>query len=128
VIEGVLDAARAVFEIEASLGEIVARFSYWAYALIFAIVFCETGLVVTPFLPGDSLLFAAGALSVSNTAKSVAHGGGLHPQCPRTAGRSSTCAAFGAGGHRRQPRFDGRCSASVHRVEDGPHGGRLLRS
>ncbi len=35
----------------------------WVYALLFAIVFCETGLVVTPFLPGDSLLFTVGALS-----------------------------------------------------------------
>lgn len=37
----------------------------WLYVLLFAIVFCETGLVVTPFLPGDSLLFALGALSAS---------------------------------------------------------------
>ena len=40
----------------------------WTYAVIFAIVFAETGLVVTPFLPGDSLLFAAGALSATNAA------------------------------------------------------------
>ncbi|MBI5434742.1 MAG: DedA family protein [Planctomycetes bacterium] len=37
----------------------------WLYVLLFGIVFCETGLVVTPFLPGDSLLFAVGALSAS---------------------------------------------------------------
>jgi membrane-associated protein len=45
------------------LYEIVHAYGAWAYAILFAIIFCETGLVVTPFLPGDSLLFAAGALA-----------------------------------------------------------------
>jgi len=44
------------------LGEIVAKYGTATYAILFAIVFAETGLVVTPFLPGDSLLFATGAL------------------------------------------------------------------
>jgi membrane-associated protein len=47
------------------LAEFVATYGPWVYGLLFAIVFAETGLVVTPFLPGDSLLFAAGALSAS---------------------------------------------------------------
>lgn len=38
----------------------------WLYVMLFAIIFCETGLVVTPFLPGDSLLFAVGALAASD--------------------------------------------------------------
>jgi len=42
------------------LDRLAADFGVWTYAILFAIVFCETGLVVTPFLPGDSLLFAAG--------------------------------------------------------------------
>ena len=42
---------------------IVQDYHTWAYALLFIIIFCETGLVVTPFLPGDSLLFVAGAIS-----------------------------------------------------------------
>jgi len=45
------------------LAEIVSQYGTWIYAILFAIIFCETGLVVTPFLPGDSLLFAAGSLA-----------------------------------------------------------------
>jgi membrane-associated protein len=43
----------------------VGTYGVWVYAALFAIIFAETGLVVTPFLPGDSLLFAAGALAAS---------------------------------------------------------------
>jgi membrane-associated protein len=45
------------------LVELVSRYGTFSYAILFAIIFCETGLVVTPFLPGDSLLFAVGALA-----------------------------------------------------------------
>jgi membrane-associated protein len=45
------------------LAEFVQLYGPWVYGLLFVIVFCETGLVVTPFLPGDSLLFTAGALA-----------------------------------------------------------------
>jgi membrane-associated protein len=48
------------------LAEFVVTYGLWVYALLFAIIFAETGLVVTPFLPGDSLLFAAGALAASD--------------------------------------------------------------
>jgi len=49
--------------LDVHLAEIIERFGAGAYAILFLIVFCETGLVVTPFLPGDSLLFAAGAFA-----------------------------------------------------------------
>jgi membrane-associated protein len=51
-----------VLHFDKHLLEFVARYGTWVYAILFTIVFAETGFVVTPFLPGDSLLFAAGAL------------------------------------------------------------------
>jgi membrane-associated protein len=52
-----------VLHIDRHLFELAANYGTWIYAILFLIVFCETGLVVTPFLPGDSLLFACGVLA-----------------------------------------------------------------
>jgi membrane-associated protein len=51
--------------LDVHLAEFVGRYGVWVYGLLFAIIFAETGLVVTPFLPGDSLLFAAGAIAAT---------------------------------------------------------------
>jgi len=51
--------------LDVHLAAFVAQHGVWVYALLFAIVFCETGLVVTPFLPGDSLLFVVGTLAAA---------------------------------------------------------------
>jgi len=52
-----------VLHMSKHLDELVVQFGPWLYVILFLIIFCETGLVVTPFLPGDSLLFAVGALA-----------------------------------------------------------------
>lgn len=52
-----------ILHIDQHLQDLSAQYGPWIYAILFLIVFCETGLVVTPFLPGDSLLFAAGSLA-----------------------------------------------------------------
>ncbi|CCG87863.1 DedA family protein [Erwinia piriflorinigrans] len=52
-----------ILHIDVHLAELVSQYGIWIYAILFLILFCETGLVVTPFLPGDSLLFVAGALA-----------------------------------------------------------------
>ncbi|KGT91828.1 hypothetical protein NG99_15805 [Erwinia typographi] len=56
-----------ILHIDVHLAELVAAYGIWVYAILFLILFCETGLVVTPFLPGDSLLFVAGALAALPT-------------------------------------------------------------
>lgn len=52
-----------ILHFDQHLASIIQNLGNWSYLLLFLIIFCETGLVVTPFLPGDSLLFALGALA-----------------------------------------------------------------
>jgi membrane-associated protein len=52
-----------IVHLDRHLAVLLQQYGAWVYLLLFAIIFCETGLVVTPFLPGDSLLFIAGALA-----------------------------------------------------------------
>ena len=54
-----------VLHLDVHLDGLVANYGTWIYAILFLIIFCETGLVVMPLLPGDSLLFAAGAVAAS---------------------------------------------------------------
>lgn len=54
-----------ILHAEKYLAAFIQNYGVWIYALLFLIIFCETGLVVTPFLPGDSLLFAVGALTAT---------------------------------------------------------------
>lgn len=54
-----------ILHLDKHLAVLVADYGVWIYAILFLIVFCETGLVVTPFLPGDSLLFVAGTLAAT---------------------------------------------------------------
>jgi membrane-associated protein len=62
-----MDFIELLLHVDQYLLELVATYGVWIYAILFLIVFAETGLVVTPFLPGDSLLFAAGALGASGS-------------------------------------------------------------
>jgi membrane-associated protein len=56
-----------ILHIDKSLGTFIDHYGAWVYAVLFLIVFCETGLVVFPFLPGDTLLFIGGAFAASGT-------------------------------------------------------------
>ena len=63
-MESIIDV---FLHLDTHLTEFVAAYGRWVYALLFLIIFAETGLVVTPILPGDSLLFAAGALAATGS-------------------------------------------------------------
>lgn len=56
-----------VLHIDHHMTEIVNEYGVWTYLILFLIIFCETGLVFTPFLPGDSLLFVVGALAANSS-------------------------------------------------------------
>ncbi|MDR1887872.1 MAG: DedA family protein [Zoogloeaceae bacterium] len=61
-----------VLHLDVYLADMAARYGLWVYVILFAIIFAETGFVVTPFLPGDSLLFVAGALAALGSQNSEA--------------------------------------------------------
>lgn len=56
-----------ILHLDRHLVELLTRYELWIYPILFAVIFAETGFVVTPFLPGDSLLFAVGALAAVDT-------------------------------------------------------------
>lgn len=62
-MELIFGILRYILHLDAHLPELAAQYGAWVYAILFGIIFAETGLVVTPFLPGDSLLFVAGAFA-----------------------------------------------------------------
>jgi len=61
-VEFIRDIIDVLLHVDQYLNEIIKNYKFWTYLILFVIIFAETGLVVTPFLPGDPLLFAAGAL------------------------------------------------------------------
>lgn len=60
-----LNLVDILINLDQYLVAIITNYGTWAYLILFLVIFCETGLVVTPFLPGDSLLFLLGALAAS---------------------------------------------------------------
>lgn len=65
-MQHIIELIHIILHLNLYLGQFIDHYGAWVYGLLFLIIFCETGLVVTPFLPGDSLLFAAGTIFASS--------------------------------------------------------------
>src|SRR5688572_18569957 len=83
-MEFIAKAIDFFLHLDKHLGALIQQYGVWTYAILFVVIFCETGLVVTPFLPGDSLLFAAGALAAGTAGATgdVSSGISLVILCP----------------------------------------------
>jgi membrane-associated protein len=66
-MEFVHDLVSLFLNLDEHLHELIVQYGVWVYLILFLVVFCETGLIVTPILPGDSLLFAAGTFAASGS-------------------------------------------------------------
>jgi len=90
-MDSIKHAIDFVLHVDKHLLHLVATYGTWTYGILFAIVFCETGLVVTPFLPGDSLLFAAGALASPHSPRHsrCSHGAGFGERSWRSTAAAS---------------------------------------
>ena len=89
-----------ILHVDEHLLEFITNYGIWIYAILFLIIFVETGLVVMPFLPGDSLLFAAGALAAGRRAddRAPARSGRRHDRpADRQLPRDGTSQADGGG-------------------------------
>lgn len=109
-----------VLHLDRHLIEMLVRFDLWIYAILFAVIFAETGFVVTPFLPGDSLLFAAGALAAVDTSGTLSAGALIATLA--TAAILGNSVNYSIGAAIGPPAFSGRYRLLkveyLHRTED----------
>ena len=123
-----------ILHIDTHLAVLMGSYGIWVYALIFLVLFAETGLVVTPFLPGDSLIFAAGALAAATMYSTTGHMNlwVLAVLCPvaAIAGDAANYFIGAEFGERILARFEGRIINRKHIAETEAfferHGGKTI--